>query len=76
MQTGSVGGGDGGAVVELAAIDAAVRPIATADYPTAAKRPAYSVLDTSRYETLTGRTIRHFTSPLAEYLLRRRRPEA
>ncbi len=41
-----------------------------------AARPAYSVLDTSKYESLTGRSIRHFRDPLAEYLAGRARPEA
>jgi dTDP-4-dehydrorhamnose reductase len=41
-----------------------------------APRPAYSVLDTGKYERLTGRPIRHFRDPLAEYLARRARPEA
>jgi dTDP-4-dehydrorhamnose reductase len=41
-----------------------------------ARRPAYSVLDTSKYESLTGRRVRHFGEPLVEYLALRRRPEA
>jgi dTDP-4-dehydrorhamnose reductase len=53
-----------------------VEPIDSVSLGRPAKRPAYSVLDTSRYETLTGRTIRHFTSPLAEYLAQRERSEA
>ncbi|HWZ86025.1 MAG TPA: dTDP-4-dehydrorhamnose reductase [Thermoanaerobaculia bacterium] len=41
-----------------------------------ARRPAYSVLDTGKYERWTGRPIRPFQAPLAEYLARRGRPEA
>jgi dTDP-4-dehydrorhamnose reductase len=41
-----------------------------------AQRPAYSVLDTGKYERLTGRAVRHFGLPLAEYLALRSRPEA
>jgi dTDP-4-dehydrorhamnose reductase len=41
-----------------------------------AARPLYSVLDTSKYEAFTGRTIRHFREPLVEYLARRARPDA
>lgn len=40
------------AIVEHAGIRIAVEPISTADYPTAARRPAYSVLDTSRTRAL------------------------
>lgn len=41
-----------------------------------ARRPAYSVLDTSKYERVTGRSIRHFGEALVEYLSRRDRAEA
>jgi len=54
----------------------AVEPI---EFPTLgrpARRPAYSVLDTSKYERATGRPIRHFREALVEYLARRARPEA
>ncbi|MGE5415054.1 MAG: sugar nucleotide-binding protein, partial [Syntrophomonadaceae bacterium] len=41
-----------------------------------ARRPAYSVLDTGKYERVTGRPIRTFREPLAEYLAARAHPEA
>lgn len=41
-----------------------------------AARPPYSTLDTGKYERLTGRPVRHFRDPLAEYLAHRSRPEA
>lgn len=41
-----------------------------------ARRPVYSVLDTTKYERATGRRVRHFGEPLVEYLAQRRRPEA
>jgi len=41
-----------------------------------APRPAYSVLDTGKYERFTGFRIRHFREPLADYIARRARPEA
>lgn len=41
-----------------------------------AARPAYSTLDTGKYERLTGRVVRHFQDPLAEYIAHRARPEA
>jgi dTDP-4-dehydrorhamnose reductase len=41
-----------------------------------AKRPAYSVLDSSKYERVTGRQIRHYREALFEYLDQRSRPQA
>ncbi len=41
-----------------------VEPIATADYPTAARRPAYSVLDCSATWEITGEP-RHWRNELA-----------
>ena len=41
-----------------------------------APRPPYSVLDTSKYERVTGRAIRHYREPLIEYLADRVRPTA
>ena len=38
------------AVKELSNSDSTINPIATAEYPTAAKRPAYSVLDTTKIQ--------------------------
>lgn len=48
-----------------------VAPIRSVELGRPARRPAYSVLSTRRYETLTGRTPRDFREPLAEYLERR-----
>lgn len=56
--------------------DVAVDPTTAEAIARPARRPAYSVLDTTKYERLTGRPIRHFRDPLAEYLARRARPEA
>jgi dTDP-4-dehydrorhamnose reductase len=56
--------------------DVAVDPSTSQALARPARRPAYSVLDTGKYERLTGRPIRHFRDPLAEYLARRARPEA
>ncbi len=56
--------------------DVAVDPTTAEALARPARRPAYSVLDSGKYERLTGRPIRHFRDPLAEYLARRARPEA
>lgn len=53
-----------------------VEPIESPALERPARRPAYSVLDTSKYERATGRPIRHFREALVEYLARRARPEA
>jgi dTDP-4-dehydrorhamnose reductase len=57
-------------------VEIPVDPIASETLARPARRPVYSVLDTGKYERLTGRPIRHFRDPLAEYLARRARPEA
>lgn len=44
-------------------------PIATAEYPTAARRPAWSVLDTGRFERTFGFALPHWTESLSECLV-------
>jgi dTDP-4-dehydrorhamnose reductase len=56
--------------------DVEVEPTDSATLDRPAKRPAYSVLDVSRYERVTGRPVRHYRDALIEYLARRTRPEA
>jgi dTDP-4-dehydrorhamnose reductase len=51
-------------------------PIDSSAVARPARRPAYSVLDTSRYEKRTGLPIRPWIDALSEYLFRRARPEA
>lgn len=43
------------AIVELAGVPAEIVPIGAADYPMSARRPRFSVLDTTRITGLTGR---------------------
>ena len=56
--------------------DIEVEPTDSSALGRPARRPAYSVLDTSRYERVTGRPVRHYRDALIEYLARRARPEA
>jgi dTDP-4-dehydrorhamnose reductase len=48
-----------------------LRPIATADYPTAARRPAFSVLDTSKFRTTFGFGLPHWQASLSRCLAQR-----
>ena len=48
--------------------NARVVPISTAEYPTLARRPAYSVLDKSSTWSILGRTGRHWLETLDEVL--------
>ena len=47
-----------------------VRPVSTADFPRPARRPAYSVLSTERYERITGVAPASWREGLREYLSR------
>jgi dTDP-4-dehydrorhamnose reductase len=43
-----------------------VTPIATADYPTPARRPAYAVLATARFERTFGFALPHWRDAFAQ----------
>jgi len=45
-----------------------VLPVTTAEFPRPAARPAYSVLDTSRLESILGRSMPPWSEGLARYL--------
>ncbi len=57
-----------GAIAEESGSDVAVQPVTTAEFPRPAKRPAYSVLSTGRYERLTGVAPESWRDGLREYL--------
>jgi dTDP-4-dehydrorhamnose reductase len=54
--------------VRIAGLDCRVDPIPSSDYPQKAKRPAYSVLDTSRFTEATGVTPRGWDQALRDYV--------
>ena len=58
------------AVVDALGLNADVEPIATADMPRPAVRPAYSVLDVARFESITNRRVEEWTSGLDDYFER------
>ncbi|MEE1094900.1 MAG: sugar nucleotide-binding protein, partial [Bacteroidales bacterium] len=57
-------------IMQLGKKDCHVRPIRTADYPTPAKRPAYSVLDKADIKQFLGIEIPHWEESLNECLKR------
>ena len=58
-------------IFRLAGLNVAVEPITTAQHGAAAPRPAFSALDTSRYQSLGGPTMPNWQAGLAEYFAER-----
>ncbi len=58
-------------IFDLAGVAAEMRPISSAEYGAAARRPAYSVLDTAKYQELGRPPLRSWREALADYLERR-----
>ena len=51
-------------VIRYTGIECIVEPVGTKDYPTEARRPGYSVLDTSKIRSWLGIEIPHWTDSL------------
>lgn len=56
------------AIAEESGADATIKPVTTDEFSRPAKRPAYSVLSTERYERLTGVAPESWRNGLREYL--------
>ncbi|MFK4763261.1 dTDP-4-dehydrorhamnose reductase [Desulfobaculum sp. SPO524] len=61
--------------VRSAGLPCTVTPIATDEYPQKATRPAFSVLDTSRFTAATGITPRPWVHAVQEYVYSETAPE-
>lgn len=57
-------------IVRRAGLRTPVKPCTSAEFPRPAKRPANSVLDTSRFDRLTGHGMRSWRDALRDYLAR------
>jgi dTDP-4-dehydrorhamnose reductase len=55
-------------IMKIAKLNCKIYPIPTSAYPTPAKRPSYSVLDSSRFEDLVGYSFRPWKEALADCL--------
>lgn len=55
-------------IIELAGIEAEVRPCTTAEYPTPAKRPAYSSLENAMLRNTVGNQMRPWEDALVMYM--------
>jgi dTDP-4-dehydrorhamnose reductase len=60
-------------IFELAGIEADLTPIPTSEYRTAARRPAYSVLESAASRTLSFQPMRNWKDALVDYLHERQK---
>jgi dTDP-4-dehydrorhamnose reductase len=58
------------AIADEAKLSCKVNGITTAEYPTPAKRPAYSVMDTSKISSVYGIVIRNWKAALHECIVK------
>ncbi len=58
------------AIKELSGSKCNINPVPTSAYPTAAKRPAYSVLDKSKIQQATGITLKNWKDSLSRCLMK------
>ncbi len=56
------------AIAECLGAEVEILPVATEEFPLPARRPAYSVLDTTRVETILNRPMPRWQDALARYL--------
>ncbi|MCL4215519.1 MAG: dTDP-4-dehydrorhamnose reductase [Candidatus Hydrogenedentes bacterium] len=59
------------AIVAEAGMKCHIEPCSSNEFKTRAKRPAYSVLSSGRYEKITGRIMRPWRTALGHYMKRR-----
>jgi dTDP-4-dehydrorhamnose reductase len=57
-------------IKELSGSNCKINPITTSQYPTPAKRPAYSVLDTTKIRQVYGASLKKWQDSLAECLVK------
>ncbi len=59
------------AIFDMAELDVSVQPCKAAEFPSAAPRPAYSVLNPAGLENVTGNAMRDWRDALRHYMQRR-----
>ena len=57
-------------IVQCCQMECRIIPVTGAEWPSKVQRPAYSVLDTSRFSNLSGQIPRGWTQALREFLMR------
>ena len=62
------------AIKELSGSSCKINPVATSQYPTPAKRPAYSALDKTKIQQVYGTRLRNWQDSLEKCLLKMKKP--